>query len=105
MSRFIDRLFNHRVKSISQELSDENELPDLFGYLLSLGTESARLVIIRSKIESFQFPEETYLKNLCILQFYLDLERYLIIHDSRYINTEEKLRSEIENLSDTYFCF
>ncbi|MAW93953.1 MULTISPECIES: ATP-binding protein [unclassified Leeuwenhoekiella] len=96
MSRFIDRLFNHRVKSISQELSDENELPDLFGYLLSLGTESARLVIIRSKIESFQFPEETYLKNLCILQFYLDLERYLIIHDSRYINTEEKLRSEIK---------
>ncbi|PHS01792.1 MAG: hypothetical protein COA80_01895 [Leeuwenhoekiella sp.] len=96
MSTFIDRLFNHRVKSINQEFSMENENPDFFSYLLGLGTESARLVILKSKIESFQFPEEPYLKNLCILQFYLDLERYLLINDSRFISTEEQLRAEIK---------
>jgi len=74
----------------------ENENPDFFSYLLGLGTESARLVILKSKIESFQFPEEPYLKNLCILQFYLDLERYLLINDSRFISTEEQLRAEIK---------
>lgn len=96
MSTFIDRLFNHRVKSINQEFSMENENPDFFSYLLGLGTESARLLILKSKIESFQFPEEPYLKNLCILQFYLDLERYLLINDSRFISTEEQLRAEIK---------
>ncbi|PHQ29281.1 ATP-binding protein [Leeuwenhoekiella nanhaiensis] len=96
MSTFIDRLFNHRVKSINQEFSVENEHPDFFSYLLGLGTESARLLILKSKIESFQFPEEPYLKNLCILQFYLDLERYLLINDSRFISTEEQLRAEIK---------
>ena len=97
MSTFIDRLFNHRVKSINQEFSNESGKPDFLGYLMNLGSESARLVIIRSKIDSFQFPEEDYLKNLCTLRFYIELERYLIIHDSRYINTEDKLREEIKS--------
>ena len=95
MSTFIDRLFSHRVKSINQEFSEESLQTDFLGYLMSLGSESARLIIIRSKIENFQLPEESYLKNLCKLQFYLELERYLLIYDSRYISTEEKLRAEI----------
>ncbi len=96
MSTFIDRLFNHRVKSINQDFSGEKQKPGFLDYLLNLGTESARLAILKSKIENFQYPEESYLTNLCNLQFYLEIERYLIAYDARYITSEDKLRQDIK---------
>ena len=97
MSTFLDRLFNHRVKSINKDISGGKQQPDFLDYLLNLGSESARLAILKSKIETFNYPEENYLSNLCQLQFYLEIERYLIAYDSRYITSEEKLREDIQS--------
>ena len=64
--------------------------------MYDLGTSGARLTLIKSKIKKYEFAEDTYIRELQIAQFYLELENYLIHHDSRYINTEVNLRSEIK---------
>ena len=96
MSSFIDRLLNHRATRITKSDSTEDPIKNFFNYLISLGTPGPRLKLLESKIENFEFPEDTYLAEICVVNFYLDLEFYLINHDARYINTEEKLRLQIK---------
>ena len=96
MSTFIDRLFNHRVKSINQDYNTSDPKAGLLDYLLDLATESARLIVIRSQILDFKFPEEIYLEKFCILKYYLELENYLINNDSRYLGTAQNLRQDIK---------
>ena len=96
MSSFIERLLNHRASKIKPVPVRENPITDFFEYLYDLGTSGARLTLIKSKIKKYEFAEDTYIRELQIAQFYLELENYLIHHDSRYINTEVNLRSEIK---------
>ena len=96
MSSFIDRLFTHRASRINQSPSDTDPIKNFFDYLIGQGTPGARLKLIESKLENFEFPEDQYLAEICVASFYLDLEYYLLHHDSRYISTEQKLRQEIK---------
>ncbi|RXG15825.1 signal transduction histidine kinase [Leeuwenhoekiella aestuarii] len=96
MSSFIERLLNHRASKIKPALASENPIANFFKYLFDLGSSGARLTLIESKIKGYEFSEDTYIRELQIAHFYLELENYLIYHDSRYINTEANLRSEIK---------
>lgn len=96
MSSFIERLLNHRASKIKPTLANENPIADFFKYLFDLGSFGAQLTLIESKIKGYEFSEDTYIRELQVAHFYLELENYLIHHDSRYINTEANLRSEIK---------
>ena len=95
MNSFIERLFTQRASRLTGELVEDPKRI-FFQYLFDLGINSNRLKLIESQIENFHFPEDSYIADLCIVSFYLDLENYLIHYDNRYSNTVEKLRIEVK---------
>ncbi|MFI8378913.1 ATP-binding protein [Leeuwenhoekiella sp. NPDC079379] len=94
MNSFIDRLFNQRASKLSKEEITDPKIV-FFQYLINLGSFSARLQQLKSQIENFQYPDDAFTSDLYCVNFYLELENYLITFDNAYINTKESLRQEL----------
>tara|TARA_R110002124_G_scaffold87407_1_gene225165 strand:- start:203372 stop:206089 length:2718 start_codon:yes stop_codon:yes gene_type:complete len=96
MNTLINRLFTRDEPNYACSPLAQGARLDLLQYLCNKGTTSNKLRKKSATINSLTFSDNDFIANLQLIQQYLEIENYLVYHDSRYIGSEIILRREVQ---------
>lgn len=96
MNTLINRLFTRDEPNYACSPLAQDARLDLLQYLCNKGTTSNKLRKKSATINSLTFSDNDFIANLQLIQQYLEIENYLVYHDSRYIGSEIILRREVQ---------
>ena len=96
MNTLINRFFTKDVPRKVVHEPNKNQRHSLLHYLIDQGSNTFRLREIKKQTLEFVFSDEDYIADLELVQRYLELERYLLYSDPRFISTEKKTRESIK---------
>ncbi|WGK65227.1 ATP-binding protein [Croceiramulus getboli] len=93
MSPLLQRFFSKSEPEVREPVK-ENPLIPLFEQLLKEGSASSKLEIQKEVLREYQAGSHRHVE-IAAVATYLQIEEYLIKHDSRYRNTKENLRASV----------
>ncbi|OAB76102.1 ATP-binding protein [Cochleicola gelatinilyticus] len=97
MNTLMNRFFSKAEAPVLEKKTLKDQRHQILNFLIEKGTSSQKLKDLIDEISRLNFPENSFKADLLLVQWYLKLETYLLRHDSKYINTPEKLRNEVKS--------
>ncbi|MBT8255448.1 MAG: response regulator [Bacteroidia bacterium] len=65
-------------------------------FFIDKGSYNFQREQISIRLEAFQFPENEYWANLCLVKFYLEIEDHLVVKDPGFTGGASQLRADIK---------
>lgn len=96
MKTLINRFFTKdETINLQEAATNKSKYHALLAFVTGLGSSNVQLRNLEKKIFAFTFSNQEFIADLQLVQYYLEVENYLIRKDPQYITSEEKLRKRI----------
>ena len=96
MSTLINRLFTKNEDRITNQTTEPSKAERFFAFLIDKGAPSLKLTQLSERCNTYISLADDTDPDYNLVQLYLDIENYLLFHDSRFISTQAAMRKEIE---------
>jgi len=97
MNTVINRFFSKSEPTSVTTTNVEDQKRSLIDFLATQGTKSGQFKELCKNAKAFVYPDNDFVAQLHLVQFYLKFEKHLILKDPRFLGTAEKLRKLISS--------
>ena len=95
MKALINR-FLTKNESTSETLDERHAYQSFISYFVGKSSNTSSQRELQERGKSYSFPEEAYIAEFHLVEYYLEVEQYLLGKDPRYIGSKGILRREIQ---------